>query len=157
MIKKFFKKPILYIFSIFLYYFSLILLTLFTGIEQDIIINLLFSAIIIFSCYINYYFLSSNYEKFYSYSNRKKIISAIISFIIVDIFGKLVEHHLIQDIFLSLCMSFCALIFSFMFVLFSALAKNKSYFLSKTLYNIGIGILFVANIMAIINLFSPFV
>lgn len=150
-------KPFLYFTIISLCYFSLILITIFTNTEQNIITTLLFSVIFILSGFTNFYFLHSNYEKLCSYTSKKKIISAIISFVVIDIFARLVKSHLLKGIYLSLSLSFCALIFSFMLILLSALSKSKYQSLSKILYYIGIIYLFIANIMAIINFFYPFV
>ncbi len=150
-------KPSCYFPIISMCYSALIFITVFTNTEQNIITTLLFSVIFILSCFTNFYFLHSNYEKLCSYTNRKKIISAIISFVVLDIFARLVKSHLLKGIYLSLGLSFCALILSFMLILLSALSKSKYQSLSKILYYIGIIYLFIANIMAIINFFYPFV
>ncbi len=157
MIKKIFCKPFLYFTIVSLCYFSLILTAVFTVTEPNIIDYLLLSVIFILSSITNFYFLNLNYEKFCSYTNRKKIISAIISFIVIDIYGRLVKSHLLVGIYLSLGLSFCALLFSFMFILFSALSKNKYPSLSKLLYYICVFYIFVPNIMSIYNFFYAFV
>lgn len=157
MIKKILSKPFLYFFIISICYFLLLLFLIFIVSVQDILTQILFSNIFIIISFVNCYFLNFNYDKFCNYTTSKKIISAVIAFLVVDIFGKLVENHLLQNIYLSLFLSFFALVFSFMFILLSALSKNRFGFFSKILYYVGIGTLFIANLMAIINMFTPFV
>ena len=90
------------------------------------------------------------------YTKKRKIISAIICFIIIEIFAHLVKCKILNNMIISLGLSFCALVFSYMFILFSTISKNKFAFLSSVFKKIGIFYLFAANIMAIINLYYPF-
>lgn len=156
MFKKFINKPILYLLLNIIFYFFIISFTLFFNISQDIIVNLLFSIMFIFLPLFNYFFLETNYEKFMVYTKKRKIISAIICFIIIEIFAHLVKCKILNNMIISLGLSFCALVFSYMFILFSTISKNKFAFLSSVFKKIGIFYLFAANIMAIINLYYPF-
>lgn len=106
MIKKILSKPFLYFFIISICYFLLLLFLIFIVSVQDILTQILFSNIFIIISFVNCYFLNFNYDKFCNYTTSKKIISAVIAFLVVDIFGKLVENHLLQNIYLSLFLSF---------------------------------------------------
>ena len=177
-INKIINKPILF-FTLNLFVISsLSILVVCIPIKQNIIINMLFSMLFFLSLCMDYSFLKINRNKVINYSKRKKILSAILCFLIIDIFAKFVDTGLIRDLSFSMYYNFCGLLFAFMFnagliqnlffsmyyrffglmfafmlLLFGALAYKKFPYLSKILYCAGIIILFIVNVLSILNLF----
>ena len=157
MFRKIIYKSYLYLLLDFLIYILLILFNIFTSKVPDTIESLIFSAFFILEVVTSYIFLKSNYERFYHYKSKIKIILSITSFAIVDVFAQLIEINIIQGVNISLSVSLCAFVFSFMMTLLSALAKDTFPNLSRILYYIGLFELFAGNLVAIINLFKPII
>lgn len=156
-INKIINKPILF-FTLNLFVISsLSILVLCIPIKQNTIINLLFSMLFFISLCMDYSFLKINRNKVINYSKRKKILSAILCFLIIDIFAKFVDTGLIRDLSFSMYYNFCGLLFAFMLLLFGALTYKKFPYLAKILYCAGIIILIIVNVLSILNLFFSFV
>lgn len=153
----FFQKPAWYFLFASVCYASLIFFTIFFRLQEDIITNVMFSAFIALSGFVNFIFVRINFEKLYAYKTKNKIIGIIIIFIFLDLFGHIVKSHILNGAILSLLLGYCSLLFSAMFILVSGFFKNKSYHIVRIMYGVGRYILVVGNIMAIINLYFPFV
>lgn len=148
-------KPHVYIVSNFIIYISIVFINIFLNTIPNMIDSVIFSAVILLTTYTNYKFLSSNYNLFYHYNKKTKIILSILCFLIIDIFGHLIEAKVIQSVNISLCLGLMTLIFPYMTTMLSILVNNRFQFISNILYYIGIFEIFAGSIVAIINLFFP--
>lgn len=122
--------------------------------EKNIVFNIIFSGIFLFSTYYISLLFKNGYEKVERCNKKRIRLLCVVLFIVVEIFSKMLRFCTFPIYVLSVMFYFTTIFISMFVLFFSYIAKINKKDYSKGIYKISLIILYFTTLCACFSLFK---